>query len=359
MRYILDQELENRAQGNPKKIAFFIVEKVNLCFQQYQVLSCNLEYPVTKIYGNMPGMTNTKAFWDSQFSENMAVVITAQVLLDCLNNGFVTMRQINLLIFDEAHHAKKKHPYARIIKSHYMREADHNLRPRVLGMTASPVDTKTKDMRGAAVELESMLCSEIATASDEVLWRSRGHHQRVTETRSQYDKLKPPEESHTVLWSKINARVSGNPEFRSALDSALDASSALGPWCADRYWSLLLTDAEVAKLVARTEQDINGKTVASTDRAVTDIHQVQKIIQNHHFEPASKQLNCISTKSLELWEVLQDEFRNQKASRCIVFVEKRHTAMLLADLLQQPGLEIPGVVPSYMVCLFSNLLEFC
>ena len=47
------------------------------------------------------------------------------------------MDRINLLVFDEAHHAKKDHAYARIIKDFYVPLPKFQ-RPKVFGMTASP-----------------------------------------------------------------------------------------------------------------------------------------------------------------------------------------------------------------------------
>jgi endoribonuclease Dicer len=40
-------------------------------------------------------------------------------------------------------HTKKGHPYARIIKDYYLAESDMSLRPKIFGMTASPVDAMT------------------------------------------------------------------------------------------------------------------------------------------------------------------------------------------------------------------------
>jgi ERCC4-related helicase len=51
--------------------------------------------------------------WKKHFAKNMIIVCTAEVLLQCLQKAFIRMEGINLLIFDEAHHAKKDHPYAR------------------------------------------------------------------------------------------------------------------------------------------------------------------------------------------------------------------------------------------------------
>jgi endoribonuclease Dicer len=54
-----------------------------------------------------------KSIWDKIFNDNMAIVCTAEVLHNCLLHAFIRMEDINLLIFDEAHHAKKNHAYAR------------------------------------------------------------------------------------------------------------------------------------------------------------------------------------------------------------------------------------------------------
>ncbi|KAF4979425.1 hypothetical protein FZEAL_4368 [Fusarium zealandicum] len=347
MKHTMEQELENRAIGKPKKVAFFLVEKVALCFQQYAVLDFNLDYPITKFWGNMTGMMKTKQFWDKQFSEHMIVVCTAQILLDCLNNGFISMSQVNLIVLDEAHHAKKEHPYARIIRNHYIRHPGE--RPRILGMTASPVDAQTKDVKGAALDLETFLCSEIATVSDDVLIESMSRKKQIEE-RVDYDILEFPDDSKTSLWSLVADQVSRNAQFKASLDAAKEASSTLGPWCADRYWQLLITENEVARLAARTDRDYSRDFASNqADRATDAVWRVRDIVKSHTFgeiEPTSPDL---SAKSKMLHKLLVDSFTREGTKRCIVFVEKRYTACLLSDLYQQPQMRIPGMIASYMV----------
>ena len=55
----------------------------------------------------------SKTVWDKHFEDNMVIVCTAEILYQCLMHSFISLDQINLLIFDEAHHAKKNHAYAR------------------------------------------------------------------------------------------------------------------------------------------------------------------------------------------------------------------------------------------------------
>ncbi|PTB64901.1 hypothetical protein BBK36DRAFT_1122797 [Trichoderma citrinoviride] len=346
MRHILEKELQYRADGHKPQYAFFLVEKVALCFQQHAVLTCNLEFPIGKFYGEMTGIVRTQDFWDKQFAEHMAFVCTAQILLDLLACGFISMSQINLIVFDEAHHAKKSHPYARIIKDHYLRAG--NERPRILGMTASPVDALTRDVRYAAAELESMLCSKIATITDDAMMASQAHRQQV-EVKEFYDRLEDPENSKTQLWGMISQHVRGNTQFKGHLEFAFNASSTLGTWCADRYWKLLTTDAEMIKLEARTGRDSFDIDVTAGDKAMAAVRRVRDMIRDYNLGPIMSGSPELSSKVKLLHEVLEDAFCRRQTKRCIVFVQARSTAFILADLFQQPGMLIPGMMAGYMI----------
>lgn len=110
---------------------------MNLVFQQANVLQCGLDQGVEGVCGNMGTSLWVKSTWEKHLEKNMVIVCTAEVLNQCLMHSFVKIREINLLIFDEAHHAKNNHPFARIIKEFYLAEADIDKRPRIFGMTAS------------------------------------------------------------------------------------------------------------------------------------------------------------------------------------------------------------------------------
>lgn len=74
-----------------------------------------MDQNVAQLFGAMgPDLWN-KQTWDDYFKENMVIVCTAEILSQCLLNSYIKIGQINLLIFDEAHHTKKDHPYARSV----------------------------------------------------------------------------------------------------------------------------------------------------------------------------------------------------------------------------------------------------
>lgn len=89
------------------------VDCVTLVFQQAAVLESNLDEKVERFCGEMNCDLWSKETWAKHFKENMVIVCTAEILHQCLGHSFITIDQINLLIFDEAHHAKKNHAYAR------------------------------------------------------------------------------------------------------------------------------------------------------------------------------------------------------------------------------------------------------
>ena len=86
---------------------------MTLVFQQTAVLRNNLDQDIASFYGAMGPDLWEQQTWDNHFNQNMVIVCTAEILNQCLLNAFLSMKQINLLIFDEAHHTKKEHPYAR------------------------------------------------------------------------------------------------------------------------------------------------------------------------------------------------------------------------------------------------------
>ncbi|KAF4583142.1 Dicer-like protein 1 [Ophiocordyceps camponoti-floridani] len=342
LRHTLDQELERRALGQPHRVAFFLVEKVALCVQQYSVLRANLEHPVVRFHGDVAGIMRDKAFWDQQLATYMVFVCTAQILLDCLSSGFVSMNQVNLIILDEAHHTKKNHPYARIIKDHYRRQPEAQ-RPRILGMTASPVDTRTSDLRAAALELETMLCSEIATVSDDTLMYGQTTRRQV-ELEEYYDKLVPPDEARTPLWYKIEALMRDDYGYQAHLKSTREAASSLGSWCADRYWELLVTEAEMARRTGQAHAE------GEADQMAEKMGLLRQLIRENATKPqGSLGDDDFSAKFESLHACLEDAFLRQKTRRCIVFVRERYTAFLLAEALQRTNKRIVGLSASYAV----------
>ena len=229
IRWVIDQELESRAAGNSPKISFFLVASVTLVFQQFSVLTTNLDHPIARVCGADNADNWNRSKWTNLFEENKVIICTADILLACLHRSYISMNHINLLVFDEAHHAKKNHAYARIIKDYYVSAPPSTQKPRVFGMTASPIDAKT-DVLGAATELETLLDCKIATTTDMSFAQVM---KRPEELMISYDALHQPHDTGLLYLAKESF---GHIEvFAKIFDECPTIARELGSWCADQY----------------------------------------------------------------------------------------------------------------------------
>ncbi|KAJ5159977.1 Dicer-like protein 1 [Penicillium canariense] len=342
LKHILQQELIDREDGKAPRIAFFLAHSVTLVFQQTAVLQNNLNQNVAHIFGAMGSDLWDQNTWDDYFSKNMVIVCTGEILTQCLLNGFIKMSQINLLIFDEAHHTKKDHPYARIIRESYFK-VDRTVRPRIFGMTASPVDGKAK-MTEAAAQLELLLDSRIATTANLTLLRQFVN--RPCEETWIHPKLDPP--FKTKIFVELEENFGNMKELKYLFQFAWAATSELGKWCADQVWIQALKEDVIPQLESNAgkhpESDIHG--TEQTGKDLASVREACEMLKNHPiqhpWEPGQ-----LSPKVQLLLERLVQHFSASDRKKCIVFTERRNTAKALLRLCEV--LNIPNLRPGILV----------
>lgn len=336
LRHTIDEELERRAQNQSPRIAFFLAPFVNLVFQQHAVLESNLGHPSARIFGGLRPDLWTKAQWMDVFNTNKAVVCTPDVLKICLDQGFLTMAHINLVIFDEAHHAKLDHAYSLIMSEHY-EKVEGDQKPRVFGMTASPIDIKADalDIASAARALESTLHSRIATSTH--LAPLQNVFKRPTETTVTY----PSTDLHSVspMCQTIQARFGCLQLVRSLLDRSLIISRHLGSWCGDQFWKDALQDLIEAKddtifdrKISKGHPNIDS---ATREKHVALLKELLAYVSSVDLEKPTFEATAVSNKVLAVFKCLKNSFDRPNENRCIVFVEERITAQLLAKLFKR------------------------
>ena len=167
--------LENKQQQRAEpalehKMVAFLVPRVPLVFQQAEVIRINTELSVGEYCGEHGGDRLNYQAWQYEFQHRDCIVCTPQILLNILRHGFVQLTAFKLLVFDECHHAQKQHAYNLIMQEFYWPLA-RATRPRVFGMTASPViktgigdsDSSREKHRAAIIQLESNLGARVVT----------------------------------------------------------------------------------------------------------------------------------------------------------------------------------------------------
>ncbi|KAG9584750.1 dicer-like protein 1, partial [Aureobasidium melanogenum] len=334
LRHTIEAELQARLEGKPHRISFFLVPSVPLVFQQFTVLERNLDYDVDRLCGAMMTDKWSKQVWDERFAKTHVIVCTPDILQSCLSCSFISMRQINLLIFDEAHHAKKGHAYAQIIKDFYLTDVDERSRPRIFGMTASPVDARV-DVRQAARDLEIILHSKIATARDLTLLQNTvARPQEMFLNYTTFHAICPPSQ----LFQDLKMRFGSIKCLGSLFDNAVRIRSHLGDWCADRYWGFALAEERSKKMESRVQQAArSSNSMEEVDLELEQIRKAMEIISNHDFGRPQADLSDLSEKVKDLHTYLAAHYGRSTDDRCIVFVEQRSTAYLLHQVFEKVG----------------------
>jgi endoribonuclease Dicer len=313
---------------------------VNLVFQQANVLRCGLDQGVEGICGAMGPSLFQKATWEKLFASNMVIVCTAQVLVECLMHSFICISHMNLLIFDEAHHTKNNHPYARVMKDYYSHELILSKRPRIFGMTASPVDVKgfsAEHVRQAARELEDLLHSKIATTTDRML--ESNNISKPQEEVTLYSRLQ--NEFETSLHLKVKAKYGEVAPFQKFFVASKRHASELGRWASDMYWCFAFADEQSRKLQIREEFKYNRTnenwSATELDGQMKRLKEAAAFVQEHDFGLPTLSDQDISAKVKRLQYWLNLYYERSGAAHCIVFVEKRHTARLLKLIFDHIG----------------------
>ncbi|KAK3102774.1 hypothetical protein FSP39_013845 [Pinctada imbricata] len=72
------------------------------------------------------------------------IIVTAAFYENLLSQGVLKWTDLSLVVFDEAHHCGKNHPFNRLLQEHQLPKAG-SVRPKVLGLTASPAGRPTVD----------------------------------------------------------------------------------------------------------------------------------------------------------------------------------------------------------------------
>ncbi|KAK9098409.1 hypothetical protein Syun_025454 [Stephania yunnanensis] len=165
---LLIHELRHLILKPNKEICVFLAPNVQLVRQQAMVIEESTDFKVGCYYGNSKNLKSHKD-WDKEIVKYEVFVMTPEILLHNLLHSIIKMELIALLIFDECHHAQgpSNHPYAQIMKEYKICFGN---RPRIFGMTASPIvgkaASKLENLPKGINSLESLLDAKVFTVDD-------------------------------------------------------------------------------------------------------------------------------------------------------------------------------------------------
>ncbi|KAI8876441.1 dicer-2 protein [Backusella circina FSU 941] len=293
-------ERQQRLVRRETKLSFFLVSLVPLVFQQAKVIQANCDINLQEICGSMNVDSWTENQWEPIFENNDVCVMTAQVFLDVLRHGFIKLNQVNLIIFDECHHALKKHPFNLIMREFYDRCSPES-RPKIFGMTASPVINSVNIINSITTLEKNLDCLAYTAINIKEL-----------------DVVLPKPDEYVLSYDP--------PPFYT--DSNLGLRNHLGPWCGDKRLLSFLTDVSSKISFEGLDDDL----LVEEELQIKEALNLCKYIKSER-NPDISDLTRFSPKVSRLISSLKCE--SQQANFCaIIFVERRDTALALHDLIK-------------------------
>ncbi len=401
LQHIHQQPLPPTNPTAKRKVSFFLVNLVPLVHQQSSVIAGNSDLAVGKLYGELKEATRGRnkltvdhwhaPQWAALLQSHQVIVATAQCFLDALIHGFIKMDDLNLIVFDETHHTLKNHPFFRIMK--YYRLAPADQRPKIFGMTASPIFTRSGMFHEAAHYLQSTMDARIHTVSKAALDDLDKVKQKPDELVVEFAPFVTvlDDELDGVPLSELSREMLGmfavdvaldddqldsvERHFRDEVQPKLEYTMRhLGAVGCDVFWHstllelrsrarkwaaisrdkrTLVSDAWIVDASMRNPPE-NGDDGAEEPQKAplppgaahlsTNSELNRRILLHMRAQPALPDelridASNASPKLLRLVELLQC-FEPDAANFCaIVFVERRQTATLLVELIKRvPGL---------------------
>ena len=168
-----DSKIENSVtkERSEFKRTFFVCNMVPLAIQQATYITDNLgeKFSVRRVIGADIDDKWDNEHWHTELQKYHVFVVTGEILRKLLVKVIIRMKDINLLIFDEAHHVSKDDIYKQIMDCYHLeRRQDTSVHTRIIGLTASLLNEKNMDrkLEEKLERLASIYNSNIITAKD-------------------------------------------------------------------------------------------------------------------------------------------------------------------------------------------------
>ncbi|KXN82617.1 Dicer-like protein 1 [Leucoagaricus sp. SymC.cos] len=333
------------------KLIIFLVPRVTLVDQQANYISENTPLRVSKLSGALDIELSDRMRWRRRLEHCDVLVMTPQILVNMITHSLWGLQRVALLVFDECHHTRKNHPYNIIMREYFQIKAQKE-RPKVFGMTASPI-WNMKDPVGSLLTLEKNMDSIIIGVREHTQ-ELAVHTPRPSELINIYSM--PPKEydfHEPTLFHCLSTISPSTWDYIkipwSNLVVRYDTTLYnLGPYCASLYLFL-----EVWHAVKRVQPELSvtnglemedaGVTSTKNSRKVfpKEVAIIRDILAGYegffwvasspNIVPTGVPTGWCSPKVIALRDILLEFYTAN--FQAIVFVEQRQTAACLSKVL--------------------------
>lgn len=283
---------------------------------------------------------------------------TPQCIANDLNSCLYDMKEVSLMIIDEAHRCLKNYDYTKVIEF-YKRQAHH---PLILGLTASP---------GHDPKKVKEICKHLNINEIELRTRDSEDVKPYLKER-EFDKVpvdfpKEFQEIRTLLKiifdNKIDQLKSRHLLFGPVnkisllmLQNNLARQTGGGNWNAMMGMSLT---AQAIK-ISHAQELLETQTLSGLDAYLKGLQKqaeekkskgVQTLVNSPEFQAALLSLKHLRDKNIEhpkidkIHEIISEEIKNNPKAKIIIFTQFRETAQTISNKLK----EIPNISSSIFI----------
>lgn len=319
-----------------------------LVMQHYKSFRKFLQLPEEKLVLLTGRVNGTRRAYE--YHRGQIIFSTPQVIANDLDFGRSSLEGVILVVFDEAHKARKSYAYTKIAENYMKRNTD----PRILGLTASPgkdedriktlltklyieqVEFRVEDsldvreyVNPIDVDIEKvtlpLLYWEVIRLIDDLLgeWCEVFYRHNLMERKGYYSKMAFLElaEQISVLMSNASNRF----QKLNILKWFTFAGSCIS----------LIHAREL--LITQGVQVFSHFTKKIVEKAENGKRSAQNLLSNEKFQVV---LDLVNKGSLPdhpkiglLQQIVKDQLEANPRSRIIIFAQYRHTVKLIVDRL--------------------------
>lgn len=326
---------------------------MNLVEQQAGYIELHTRLNVGKYWGSLGVDSWLQGKWDQEIGENQVLVMTMTIFKNLILSGYMKFSQVNLLVFDECHHAVKNHEYVQIMRRYNeftLREADSM---RILGLTASLIPSKCRagDLEQKIIDLERTLCCRSQTAEDlKEVARYATNPEEIkllysSDTRDEdVGKLKNLLEAPVIFLENFSSEKKKSQFYdivKLNLDDCLHILLNLGIWCAHQFAvSSLMDIIDRIDSCCGCYESVWEESLISLGRTHMQmfVNDSEKILQAR-----GNEIHMVDKVKTLLGDPTICSGESEGTSKLvgIIFTERRTTAASLCSLLRHQSEKVP------------------
>ncbi|XP_077537077.1 endoribonuclease Dicer-S-like isoform X2 [Haemaphysalis longicornis] len=352
------------------KRTFFLVPTVPLVVQQQKAIKDQTDLRVGGYVGDMNVDNWSAEHWNAEFVQSQVLVMTPDVFRLIIQHGFLALSRVNLLVLDECHRAVKQHTYREIMRC--MDVVPQEDRPRILGLTASVLNSKAKEreVERRIRDLEAALSARVLTVSNQQSMARYGTKpKQVLVEHEQQQSLSGGVSVELPKAPRSRGTTSQGQELDRRQASLAGVLLNLGPWCAHLAATVVMDEAR-HMLDGQDDPTVLREVEASLEWFAEVRSRLKRCIDAATSSPAPPEgehplLVLSSAKLCRLLQIL-GPFQPGGGMRpphalplCgIVFVKERLVARVLCDWLHEVAARIPRfgyLKPCFIVGHGGNL----